>query len=491
MSDIPSAWTRGQLAEIAHVEMGQSPDSRFYNDRGEGLPFFQGKAEFGALYPTVRKWCAEPTKIAEAGDILLSVRAPVGPTNVANVQCCIGRGLSAIHATAPISQKYLLHFFRHVEPWLAQQGTGTTFTAVSGGFLRELEVPLAPLPEQKRIADKLDTVLARVDACRDRLDRIPAILKRFRQSVLAAATTGKLTDDWRANQVARMQPQVESGNIVRDSAQSRYAVTPPPDSATLHPGYVAGKQTKEWNSVSEPVEWNTLSLSAICLSITDGDHQAPPQAETGIPFITISAINDGKLRLEKASRYVPAAYFDALKESRRPQRGDILFSVTGSIGIPAMVDTDSAFTFQRHIAILRPDPSKISSSYLKFVLGADSVQQQALAVATGTAQLTIPLNGLRSFMIELPPREEQTEIVRRVESLFAYADRLEARFTAARAQVENLTSATLAKAFRGELVPQDPSDEPASKLLERIRAMSTPESSKPRGRKLKAKETVS
>ena len=116
MSALPASWIDSPLGDISCVEMGQSPDSRFYNDRGEGLPFFQGKAEFGALYPAVRKWCSEPKKIADAGDILLSVRAPVGPTNLAKERCCIGRGLAAIRANEPIAQEYLLHFFRHIQP---------------------------------------------------------------------------------------------------------------------------------------------------------------------------------------------------------------------------------------------------------------------------------------------------------------------------------------------------------------------------------------
>ncbi|MEQ1741723.1 MAG: restriction endonuclease subunit S [Candidatus Nitrotoga sp.] len=364
------------------------------------------------------------------GDVLLAKITPCFENGKAGLVCGLPNGVGAGSTEYFVSRPHLdmlnsryLYAFLKTDKFLkagAVQMTGSVgHKRVPKDYLLETELPLAPLNEQKRIADKLDAVLARVDACRDRLDRIPAILKRFRQSVLAAATSGKLTEDWRAT--------------------------------------------------FKPSEWNTQPLADICLSITDGDHQAPPQAETGIPFITISAINDGQLRLEKASRFVPVAYFDALKESRRPQRGDILFSVTGSIGIPAMVDTDSAFTFQRHIAILRPDHAKISSSYLKFVLGAEGVQQQALAVATGTAQLTIPLTGLRSFRVEVPSTEEQTEIVHRIEALFAYADRLEARHTAARAQVEKLTPSTLSKAFRGELVPQDPNDEPASKLLELIR----------------------
>ena len=183
--------------DLLTIEMGQSPPSRSYNDIGEGLPFFQGKAEFGKLYPTVRKWCTEPKKVAETRDILLSVRAPVGPTNLASEKCCIGRGLAAIRIDKPLNQKYLLHYFRNIEPWLSEQGTGTTFSAISGAFIRSLDVPMAPLPEQKRIADKLDSLLARVDACQSQLERVPEILKRFRHSVLTQAISGDITLDWR------------------------------------------------------------------------------------------------------------------------------------------------------------------------------------------------------------------------------------------------------------------------------------------------------
>jgi type I restriction enzyme, S subunit len=161
VSDLPGGWSDAILSDIAFIKMGQSPDSSTYNEKGIGLPFFQGKAEFGKLFPTIQKWCNAPKKVAEAGDILLSVRAPVGPTNLAAERCCIGRGLTAIQAITPFNQKYLLHYFRHIQSWLSEQGTGTTFAAVSGNFIRNINIPVAPLDEQKRIADHLDSLLAR------------------------------------------------------------------------------------------------------------------------------------------------------------------------------------------------------------------------------------------------------------------------------------------------------------------------------------------
>jgi type I restriction enzyme, S subunit len=213
----------------------------------------------------------------------------------------------------------------------------------------------------------------------------------------------------------------------------------------------SGRLTVDWRGSDGLVGWQQVKLQDVCESIADGDHQAPPQVASGVPFVTISAMNDGQLRLEKATRFVTASYYGALKPQRRPQRGDVLFSVTGSIGIPAHVDTDEKFTFQRHIAILRPDPSGILSKYLFYALGTSDINKQALAVATGTAQLTIPLRGLRSFVCALPPDAEQQEIVRRVEGLLTLADRLDARIDAAARRIERSSQAVLAKAFRGEL----------------------------------------
>ena len=150
------------LPEVATIIMGQSPPSSYYNTRGEGLPFFQGKADFGDLYPTVRMFCTEPNKVAEAGDILISVRAPVGPTNISPAKCCIGRGLAAIRCSQAIESKYLLYFLRFYEPELVRVSSGSTFDAISRDDLENIQVPLPPLPEQKRIA----AILAKADRLR-------------------------------------------------------------------------------------------------------------------------------------------------------------------------------------------------------------------------------------------------------------------------------------------------------------------------------------
>jgi len=196
-SQLPQGWEVVRLVDLAAIEMGQSPPSSTYNSMGTGLPFFQGKAEFRDRYAEARVWCSEPNKIAEQEDILLSVRAPVGPTNLAPSRCCIGRGLSAIRPEAGINRNYLLHAFRRFANELDAKGTGTTFKAVSGQTVRNFLLPIAPSAEQSRIADALDELLSDLDAGVAVLERARGKLKQYRASVLKAAVEGALTADWR------------------------------------------------------------------------------------------------------------------------------------------------------------------------------------------------------------------------------------------------------------------------------------------------------
>jgi type I restriction enzyme, S subunit len=150
-------WETKKLGEIATIQMGQSPPGETYNSDGVGLPFFQGKAEFGEEYPTRVKWCSQPSRIAEAGDILLSVRAPVGPTNFATERCCIERGLAAIRGEPKkCNQRYIRYYLKRFEFDIAARGVGSTFTAINRNDIERLELPVPLLAEQERIVKLLD-----------------------------------------------------------------------------------------------------------------------------------------------------------------------------------------------------------------------------------------------------------------------------------------------------------------------------------------------
>jgi type I restriction enzyme S subunit len=154
-----------ELGDVADLIMGQSPPGDTYNTLGYGWPFFQGKTEFGKVSPTPVKWCTQPKKMAQSGDILISVRAPVGPTNLANQECCIGRGLAAIRAKS-VNRNFLWLYLRYSENTLAAKGQGSTFEAINGDDLKTMEIPDFPIEKQRQIAARLKGQLAELDKAR-------------------------------------------------------------------------------------------------------------------------------------------------------------------------------------------------------------------------------------------------------------------------------------------------------------------------------------
>jgi len=192
--ELPKGWTKCTLIDIAEVILGQSPPSSTYNADEHGLPFFQGKLEFGLIHPTPRMWCSKPNKIAEFNDILLSVRAPVGATNLANQKCCIGRGLCAIRCKIKVefTSLFLLYFFKNIEKYLDTIGTGTTFKAISGSQIRNLILHLPPLNEQKRIVAKIEESFSIIEKNEKLVDSLLLQYSQIKNSILKQAFKGKL-----------------------------------------------------------------------------------------------------------------------------------------------------------------------------------------------------------------------------------------------------------------------------------------------------------
>lgn len=167
-----------KLGEVIYLNMGQSPESDSYNSERQGIPFFQGNADFGKINPLVRLWCNKPTKIAKKNDILLSVRAPIGAINIANCECCIGRGLCAITPREKIiSSKYLYFGLMGLKNYLISKGTGSTFKAINKNILLEAEIPLPSLEEQKEIADRLDKVSSLIEKRKTQLTKLDQLIK--------------------------------------------------------------------------------------------------------------------------------------------------------------------------------------------------------------------------------------------------------------------------------------------------------------------------
>ena len=184
--ELPDGWEWVRLGEVAIIILGQSPPSSTYNKEGKGLPFYQGKADFGVLYPTPSTWCTSPNKIAISGDILISVRAPVGPTNLCSETSCIGRGLSAIRMILDNSNFYFLYFLKSIEDRLSGKGFGTTFNAVTRKDLNNILTPLPPVSEQQRI-EKVDQLMKLCDELESKIGKSKEDSERLVDAILHAS----------------------------------------------------------------------------------------------------------------------------------------------------------------------------------------------------------------------------------------------------------------------------------------------------------------
>ena len=166
------------IKDICAINMGQSPDSNSYNENGEGVPFFQGNADFGERYPVTRKWCSAPTKIAKSGDILISVRAPIGALNYAKEECCIGRGLAALAPDkSKVSPEFIFWLLKAKNQELNSKGTGSTFKAIGRNVLEETRVPDIPLEKQAECSDTLEKIYSVIQFRKQQLHKLDDLVK--------------------------------------------------------------------------------------------------------------------------------------------------------------------------------------------------------------------------------------------------------------------------------------------------------------------------
>lgn len=308
---------------------------------------------------------------------------------------------------------------------------------------------LAPRAEQKRITDQLDAMLARVNACNDHFEGIPTTLKRFRQAVLASAISGTLTEEWR---------------LPAGTDETCQVIRLGDDVVFVPSSWVVG-------TIADVVTPDR----PLCYGVV----QPGTEAVGGTPLIRVQDLARGRV-LSKQLRTI-SGEVDAEYKRSKVSAGDLLVSVVGTIGRTAIVPDGLVANIARAIAKISCR-SSVLSGWVNIWLSSDSLQWRLVSSSKEVARKTLNLSDLAATPVVIPKLDEQAEIVRRVESLFAIADRLESRCAAARAQMARLTPLLLAKAFRGELVPQDPNDEPASALLARIAAERTSAIPSPRTR---------
>ena len=341
-----------RLEGICAINMGQSPDSSTYNEDGNGLPFFQGNADFGEIYPAVRMWCSEPTKIAREKDILISVRAPIGALNIANCECCIGRGLAALTVNEDIcAQEYLWHALSGKVDELNSKGTGSTFKAINKKTLSETEIPLPPIDEQRKIAAILDKVSDLIAKRQQQLDKLDEMIKaRFME-------------------------------IFGDSETN----------------------TKNWR---------VLPMSKICSVGSSKRIYQSEQSSSGVPFWRISdltsLITTGTVTPEL---YIPEERYKELKtQGQVPAPGDILITSRGTLGQCYIVKVNDRFYFQDGmISWLSGYMDGVTPLYISYLFTMPGFRKQIDSMQAGSTVAYLSITMIKKLKVMLPDIESQQQ----------------------------------------------------------------------------------
>jgi type I restriction enzyme S subunit len=450
-SDLPQGWRATKLDSVVErITKGTTPTSYGFEFLSKGIAFVKienlrdGFIDRSSIRHFISEEAHQNQKrsILREGDILFSIAGTIGATCIVrkeDLPANTNQALSIIRGTSPVLLPNFLQ--RQLESEVAinqarAKERGGGMNNISLQDMREMRVMIAPLNEQQRIVAKLERLLAQVDTCQTRLARIPALLKRFRQSVLAAACSGRLTVDWRGND----------------------------------------------DSVDEgvPRGWEQKALNSIFTVRTGGtpSRQIPAYFEKGtIPWIKTSEVQNCDIMqteefiTERAARESNAKVFPT---------GTLLVAMYGEGKTRGQIGrlTFPAATNQACAALINTNLPQASNRYVFYYLLSQYYALRAQSV--GGNQPNLNLGIIKDWHIPLPPLPEQQEIVRRVEKLFALADRIEARFAEGRKRVASIAQAILAKAFRGELVPTEfelakaegRSFESAEELLSRIRTAS-------------------
>lgn len=493
MSDVnlPDSWALTTLENVATWGSGGTP-SRSKPSYYEGdIPW----VKTGDLGPRVLYKASEfisesavqnsSAKFFPTGSVAIAMYgATIGRTSIlgidatTNQACGVGTPIEGITFS-----EFLYYFLNNEKDNFIAKGKGGAQPNISQALIKEHPITLPPLAEQKVIADKLDTLLAQVETTKARLERIPEILKRFRQSVLSAAVSGKLTEEWRGNNPST------SDSLISQIKESRFKLW---KEIELGKYREKGKEPPKFfekkyklpddpsmMDVDLPKSWGAMNWNQVSMWITYGFTKPMPHVERGPLILTAKNVRDGYICLDNINMTSEEA-FGTLNLKDKPTAGDILVVKDGATTGRASLAPNNIgeYCISQSVAVVWLKYSPMSRKYLLWVVQERTTQIKIQQAMAGMAMPHLSITDFGKMPVPIPPLEEQREIVRRVEELFALADSIEQKATVALARVNNLTQSILAKAFRGELTAEwraaNPElisgDNSAAALLEKIKA---------------------
>lgn len=457
---LPESWVECQFGDIAYIHNGYAFKTSDFR-RDQGIPLIKQSQLAGDKVDLTNcvfldEVFLESKKdfIIKKGDVLIGMSGSVGKLCVYDLDSPAlqnQRTGKVVPIGKQLDNRFFWYFLSTIEQALLDKGKGMGVTNVSADDIEDLPFYLPPLAEQQRIVAKLDALFEKIESNKKRLDKIPLILKRFRQSVLAAAVSGRLTEDWRKTNRNLECPRTK---IIRKKSRA-----------------ILDDKADDYELFELPENWNWRLISEV--SDVKGGKRIPKGEKlvdynTGFPYIKAGDIKNG-IVLQNKLEYLLAETQRKIK-NYIVTAGDVLITNVGAcIGDVGIVPEELNRANQTENALKLCNHEGVFNKYLAYWLRSPIAQDFIRLTVLSAAQGKLALGRVEAFPIPLTSIEEQEEIVRRLENLFAFADKLESRYNKAKAMLDKVPQSILAKAFRGELVSQNPDDEPASVLLERIK----------------------
>lgn len=456
VESLPEGWTVARIGEAFDHWGGMTPSKSNPNYWGGTTPWVSSKDIKGRRINGGTHVVTEDAlrhtrlRVCDPGTVLVVVRSGVLvhslPVAITDKPVVINQDLKALDSGEPVLNEWLAGVLRGRERVIleANRKDGTTVQSIRVDDLLDMEVPIAPVAEQRRIIALLESTLAKLDACRDRLERVPEILARFRQSVLIAACSGRLTEDFRAS-----NPPLPSLNKPTASIRTRRGV----------PKYVEAPD--EIKALQLPSSWNLQSCAELLrrgalVDVKDGNHGAnhPKSAElgsTGLPFITAAQVRRAGIDYEGAPKVDGVAL--ARLNVGFAQVDDVILTHKGSVGRVAVNTRQCVLTPQT--TYYRCNADSFDPMYVRYFFESLYFYRQLAAVMSQTTRDFVPISEQYLLFFLVPPLEEQHEIVRRVGKLLELEDAIVRRVQNAIERAALLPQAVVQKAFRGELVPTE------------------------------------
>ncbi len=411
---LPQGWVECELKDIFDTSSGGTPKRGNPAYYGGNIPWLKSGELNNGIVNEAEEYITEEglknssAKLFPRGSLLIALYgATVGKLGILDFDSTTNQAICCIYQNSNYNRDFLFYYLLFKKEYLVNQGKGGAQPNISQEIIKALKIPVPPLNEQKRIVEKIEEEFVKIDEGVEKLKLTQEQIKQYRQSVL--------------NQQFKIKHA------------------------------------------------ETLTLNDVTTKINDGTHKTPTYVNVGIPFISVKDIKNKQIYFDDC-KFITKEEHEVLYKRCNPEKGDVLITKSGTIGRTAVVDTDIIFDLFVSVALLKPQREKITSEFLMYTLDNYISHIDVKQDVKGGLIKNLHIEDIKKIKINLPTLDEQKQIVKEIEKRFEVADEAERVITENLEKAEQLKQSILKKAFEGRLVPQYPTDQPASELLAKIKA---------------------